>query len=68
METNKILESIIDVLNIRVKEINYQGDESDLGNEIGFAIGQIIKNMNNNQINDLIMGLKHGISLTNNTH
>ena len=68
METNKVLNDIVSILNTRIEEIKYIGDESDLGNEIGLAIGQIIKNISNDQINDLIMGLKHGLSLTNNTH
>jgi hypothetical protein len=49
-------------------EIKYQGDISDFGNEIGYQIGHIIKNMSESQISDFIHGLKHGISLTNGTH
>ena len=50
------------------KKIKYQGDISDFGNEVGFALGGIIKNMKESQISDFITGLKHGISLTNGTH
>ncbi len=52
----------------RSEGIDYQGDLSDLGNEIGIEIGRLIENMNTEQINDFIHGLKHGISLTNGTH
>lgn len=49
-------------------KIKYQGDVSDFGNEVGYQIGHIIKNMSESQISDFIHGLKHGISLTNGTH
>jgi hypothetical protein len=49
-------------------EIKYEGDISDLGNEVGYQLGQILKNMTETQIRDFIHGLKHGISLTNGTH
>jgi len=48
--------------------ITYQGDLSDVGNEIGFAVGQIIENMTQEQIDVFITGFKHGVSLTNGTH
>ena len=44
------------------------GDLSDIGNEIGFSIGQSLKNMNQDEIDDFISGFKHGVSLTNGTH
>ena len=47
---------------------NYEGDISDLGNEIGYVLGTFIDNMNEEQITDFIHGLQHGISLTNGTH
>jgi len=49
-------------------KIKYYGDISDFGNEIGYAVGNIIKNMTESQISDFIFGIKHGISLTNGTH
>lgn len=55
-------------LNDKSNEIKYYGDISDFGNEIGHSVGQIIKNMTEQQISDFIFGLKHGISLTNGTH
>jgi hypothetical protein len=44
------------------------GDLSDIGNEIGFSIGQSLKNMSQCEIDDFISGFKHGVSLTNGTH
>lgn len=49
-------------------KIKYQGDISDFGNEVGYLIGNVIKNMSESQISDFVHGLKHGISLTNGTH
>ena len=43
-------------------------DISDVGNEVGFAIGKMIPNMNQDEIESLIFGIRHGISLTNGTH
>jgi hypothetical protein len=45
------------------------GDLSDLGNEIGIAIGEYHEENNlQYDIKDFINGLKHGLSLTNGTH
>ena len=45
------------------------GDLSDLGNEIGIAIGEYHEENNlQYDIKDFISGLKHGLSLTNGTH
>lgn len=49
-------------------KLHYEGDLSDLGNEIGVVIGKHYDNLNKEEIGDLISGLKHGISLTNGTH
>ena len=46
----------------------YDGDISDFGNEVGYALGKVIQNMTEQQITDFIRGLEHGISLTNGTH
>jgi hypothetical protein len=50
------------------KHIWYEGDISDFGNEVGYCLGQVIENMNEEQIRDFLHGLQHGISLTNGTH
>ncbi len=52
----------------RSRDFPYDGDISDLGNEVGCELGKIIENMNPEQIEDFITGLRHGISLTNGTH
>ena len=46
----------------------YIGDLYDLGNEIGLVVGSRYDNMTDEDIKDLIRGIKHGISLTNGTH
>ena len=47
-------------------KVQYEhGDFSDVGNEIGIVIG---KTITDEQFDDFIMGLKHGISLSNGTH
>ncbi len=43
-------------------------DLSDLGNEIGFILGDIIPNLNGDNIENFVTGFKHGVSLTNGTH
>ena len=48
--------------------IKYYGDISDLGNEIGYAVGNVIKDMTEQETTDFIHGIRHGISLTNGTH
>lgn len=50
------------------KKIQYDGDIADFGNEVGYALGNIMPNMKEAQIKDFITGLRHGISLTNGTH
>ena len=50
----------------QLDKINYYGDLSDLGNEIGIVIAKFFDE--ENTINDFISGLKHGISLTDGTH
>ena len=44
------------------------GDISDIGNEIGIALGTILSDISEGEINDFISGLRHGISLMNGTH
>jgi hypothetical protein len=50
------------------RSMEYEGDLSDCGNEIGHTVGLKYKNMTEGQIEDFITGIRHGISLTNGTH
>ena len=60
---------ILNHISNELKSVSYDnGDISDIGNEIGFALGSKIKDMNEDQIKDFINGFKHGVSLTNGTH
>lgn len=47
---------------------SFEGDLSDCGNEIGYIVGCKYKNMTEDEIEDFITGIRHGISLTNGTH
>lgn len=48
---------------------NYDGDLSDIGNEIGIIVGKYINEKKSGYEKDTFMnGLKHGISLTDGTH
>ena len=49
----------------RRETLNYIGDISDLGNEIGIAVGKQYPKMTDIEVNELILGLRHGISLNN---
>jgi hypothetical protein len=62
METT---EGIIEEIISQLQDIHYDGDISDIGNEIGIAIGKYITE---DELKDFIMGLKHGVSLSNGTH
>lgn len=64
----KIFQDLLEDLKKREKEINYIGDISDMGNELGISVGKLYPEMNQQEIDDLIHGIKHGISLTNGTH
>jgi hypothetical protein len=48
--------------------MDYEGDLSDCGNEIGNMVGSKYKNMTEGEIENFITGIRHGISLTNGTH
>lgn len=65
---NSKLNFIANSLKERADQIQYMGDVSDLGNEIGAIVGHAYENMSEEEIEDFITGLRHGISLTNGTH
>ena len=62
------LYQVVSNLGKTMDTIKYYGDISDLGNEIGYAVGNVIKDMTETEIRDFVWGIKHGISLTNGTH
>lgn len=65
IDFQNLLKSVSSKLNI----VTYNnGDISDLGNEIGIAVGSTIKNMTESEISQFISGFVHGVSLTNGTH
>lgn len=69
--TERIIEfrDVFEQLCQTFSEIKYDnGDISDVGNEVGFALGKALTDLKEDEIKDFILGLKHGISLTNGTH
>jgi len=60
---------IIYALVVKLEMIPYNGDLSDIGNEIGIVIGRHIKkNELGCGLDDLLNGIKHGVSLSNGSH
>jgi hypothetical protein len=69
MERQIDFKKIMKDISVKLHTMPYDnGDISDIGNEIGLAVGYHIENMTQEEINDLISGIRHGISLTNGTH
>lgn len=62
-----ILEEICEQLK-EVKLPNKGHDLSDIGNEIGICLGKYVTEEMGFEIEDLIAGIKHGISLAKGTH
>lgn len=52
----------------QLEKINYVGDFTDIGNEIGIVIGKYICNQEGFTKQDFVSGLEHGISLSDGTH
>ena len=65
---NTKLNYIANTLKETANRMEYIGDISDLGNEIGITVGNAYENMTEENINDFIFGFRHGVSLTNGTH
>jgi hypothetical protein len=69
MERQIDFKKVITDISVKLPTIPYDnGDISDIGNEIGLAVGYHIENMTQEEINDFISGFRHGVSLTNGTH
>ncbi len=50
-------------------DIKYEGDASDIGNEIGIILGKYIDEKEMGwELDAFISGIKHGISITDGTH
>lgn len=57
---------ILKDLSVSLGNVTYEfGDYSDIGNEIGIVLG---KKITEEQFDDFITGLRHGISLSDGTH
>jgi hypothetical protein len=69
MERQIDFKKVITDISVKLPTIPYDnGDISDIGNEIGLAVGSILENITQQEINDFISGFRHGVSLTNGTH
>lgn len=69
MGSNLDMKDILTQLSERLPSVEYQyGDLSDIGNEVGYQLGQLLEDMTKDEIELFIVGFKHGISLTNGTH
>ena len=73
MESNRedfrmLLAGLINYLTEVSRNTEYNGDLADLGNEVGVAIGGLMKNMSGEEMRTFVMGFNHGVSLTNGTH
>ena len=59
----------INSLITRLGSVEYDnGDLSDLGNEIGIGLGNVLSDLSADEISMFISGFRHGVSLTNGTH
>ena len=69
MERNIDFKETLTKLSVELPKVHYNnGDISDIGNEVGFQLGSILKDMTKKEIRDFIFGFRHGVSLTNGTH
>ena len=69
MEQQTDFQEILKLITLKLNNVSYNnGDISDIGNEVGLAIGSILENMTDEEINDFVSGFRHGVSLTNGTH
>lgn len=59
-----ILENFIEGLKKEQGEITYIGDLSDFGNEVGIILGKVYPNMTEQEMNEFIIGLRHGITFS----
>ena len=69
MEQQTDFQEILKLMTLKLNNVSYNnGDISDIGNEVGLAIGSILENMTDEEIDDFVIGFRHGVSLTNGTH
>jgi hypothetical protein len=65
-KSNYVIESLFDHFEKNNTKIV---DMADVGNEIGIAIGKFINNKDNGfDLDSLISGIRHGVSLIDGTH
>lgn len=63
------MKQIISDIIKQLESISYEGDISDIGNEIGIAIGKHVgENKIGYELDSFIHGVRHGVSLVDGTH
>ena len=68
-KTMSDFKEILKEIKVQFDTVKYDGDLSDIGNEIGIVLGKYIsKDKVDDELNEFLHGIKHGISLTNGTH
>jgi len=60
--------TILNELSDELQKVDYVGDLGDVGNEIGIIIGKHISDEMGYELDDFISGVKHGVSLVDETH
>ncbi len=66
MKDKNIFNDAKEALINKLKDIKYEGDLSDIGNEIGICIYDFFSETNKKE--DFINGINHGFSLKDGTH
>ena len=56
-----------EIVNTLKEDLPYEGDLSDLGNEIGYIIADYFDD-EGNDLDTFIAGVKHGVSIKDGTH
>lgn len=67
MTENKFKEALLELSN-KLSKIAYNGDLSDIGNDVGFIIAKYFDKANHDDLDNFITGLKHGVSLVDGTY
>lgn len=67
MENRKFDKNILHIFASHLIEssnqVNYSGDLSDLGNEIGYQLPRLYANWTDEDTENILAGVKHGIDL-----
>lgn len=68
IEDKKKFNRVKNELLTKLRDLTYEGDLSDIGNEIGIIIAKYTSSDFGWELNGFYDGIKHGISITDGTH